>query len=333
MDCGVGNDTYAVDKIGDQAIESQAGQTHTGMQWVGTGTGTGWQLQPYTYTVIDAADTVNASIDYTLGGNLEHLTLTGTEDLAGTGNTLNNLISGNDGDNVLLGLDGYDSLEGGAGSDVLEGGADDDKLDGGTGADLMDGGLGNDIYTVDHVGDQVIETATLETWGGQGWDTVNASVSFTLSDHVEVLSLTGTDNIDGTGSAQDNWIIGNEGINLLAGGQGNDRYSVQTTGDTVIENADEGVDSVESSVDFTLGDNVENLGLIDGAISGTGNALDMCVGAELSFLSVTFLKSPRYAHRPPISLHLLWLGAPKVGVGGTANTGVSGTSGMMRCLR
>jgi VCBS repeat-containing protein len=281
MDGGVGNDTYIVDNAGDQVIESQAGQTTSGMQWVWTGAGTGWQLWPYSYTVIDAADTVNASISYTLGQNLENLTLTGTDNLDGIGNALNNLINGNDGNNTLLGLDGSDSLNGGAGTDVLVGGAGNDVLNGDAGADLMEGGLGHDTYTVDDSGDQVIETALLETWGGQGWDVVNSSVSYTLSDHVEVLMLTGTDNIDGAGSAQDNTLIGNAGINVLAGGQGNDSYIVQTTGDTVVESADEGIDSVESSVDFTLGENVENLSLIDTAVNGTGNALDNAIIGNL----------------------------------------------------
>ncbi|MDO8786561.1 MAG: calcium-binding protein [Sulfuritalea sp.] len=219
MDGGLGNDSYVVDDTGDQVIEALVGPTYAGTQWFWSGTR--WETRPYTYVVADAADTVKASIDYTLGANLENLTLTGTANLDGTGNALHNLINGNDGDNVLLGLDGYDSLQGGAGSDVLEG---DDALDGGTGADVMDGGLGYDTYTVDNASDQLIEGSVAETWwGGQGWDTANSSVSYTLPDNVESLVLTGTDNIDGSGSAQDNRIIGNEGINLLAGGQGGDR--------------------------------------------------------------------------------------------------------------
>jgi Ca2+-binding RTX toxin-like protein len=58
-------------------------------------------------------------VAYTLGSNLENLTLTGTGAINGTGNTLNNKITGNSANNILNGGAGNDTLTGGAGSDLF----------------------------------------------------------------------------------------------------------------------------------------------------------------------------------------------------------------------
>jgi len=116
----------------------------------------------------------------------------------------NDVLIGNGGNNVLTGLDGNDTLNGGGGADHLL------------------GGTGNDIYVVDNVGDIVDET------GGNGSDTVQSSISFSLGDPVhaigdiENLTLTGTANINATGNALDNVLIGNSGNNVLIGGAGAD---------------------------------------------------------------------------------------------------------------
>ncbi|MBK5264678.1 MAG: hypothetical protein JJE34_05500, partial [Alphaproteobacteria bacterium] len=62
--------------------------------------------------------------------------------------------------------------------------------------------------------------------------------------------------------------------NLLQGGVGDDIYVINNALDHVVEAASAGTDEVQSRVDFTLGDNVENLRLQGSAVSGTGNALD-----------------------------------------------------------
>jgi trimeric autotransporter adhesin len=231
MQGGLGNDTYVVDSTGDVVTENPE----------------------------DGSDTVQSGVTYTLGANVENLTLTGNAQINGTGNDLANLIIGNKGNNIL------------------DGGAGNDTLDGGLGNDMLMGGSGDDTYVVESTRDVVIENTN------EGTDTVQSSISYTLGANVENLTLTGTGAITSTGNDQDNNLIGNSGANILDGGfgsdtmqglAGSDTYMVDSTSDVVIENADEGTDTVQSSVTFTLGANVENLALTGAdAINGTGNEL------------------------------------------------------------
>ncbi|MEW6248926.1 MAG: calcium-binding protein [Nitrospirota bacterium] len=179
-----------------------------------------------------------------------------------------NLIAGTIGDDVLSGTPEDDIFAGLAGDDTISGGAGDDVLDGGAGADTLIGGQGQDTYLVDDAGDIVNEQP------GEGLDTVQSSVSNTLSANVEDLTLTGTANIDGTGNALANVLSGNSGANVLTGGAGNDTYVVGP-GDTVVELAGEGIDTVLSADTYALSANVENLTLTGAAsVDGTGNTLD-----------------------------------------------------------
>ncbi|MBI5780792.1 MAG: hypothetical protein HZA65_03875, partial [Rhodocyclales bacterium] len=200
----------------------------------------------------EGTDRVISTVSYVLRDNVENLTLTGTDAIDGTGNDLTNSIVGNGAANVLSGLGGNDSLTGGTaddtlyggsgndslnagdgndlldggegndnltagnGDDVLLGGAGADTLNGGAGADSMSGGLDNDTYYVDSVADSVVELA------GEGTDRVIATLSHTLGENVENLTLSGTDAIDGTGNDLANSLTGNTANNLLNGGDGND---------------------------------------------------------------------------------------------------------------
>jgi Ca2+-binding RTX toxin-like protein len=222
-------------------------------------------------------DTVQASISWTLGNNLENLTLTGGNALNGGGNALANTLSGNEAANVLSGGDGVDTLRGYGGNDTL---------DGGLGADKLAGGLGDDLYKVDDAGDLITENSN------EGTDTVQSSVSLTLASGLENLVLTGTAALNGSGNSLANLLTGNSAANVLSGGSGadtldggagadtllgglgNDTFVADNVGDVITENAGEGTDTVRTVLSWTLGANLENLTLTGGnAVNGTGNSL------------------------------------------------------------
>ncbi|MBR0554363.1 calcium-binding protein [Ciceribacter sp. L1K23] len=256
---GMGDDTFHVDNADDVVVEEP-----------GSGN-----------------DIVMASISYALTETVENLVLTGTADIAGTGNGRSNIITGNSGNNRLFGM---------AGNDTLHGGAGDDTLEGGIGGDRMVGGLGDDTFIVDDVRDVIEEEA------GEGTDTIRSSLSYVLDDNVENLVLTGSAGLSGTGNNLANVITGNGGHNRLSGGAGhdtllggagndsldggtgadrmdggtgNDTFYVDHTGDVVVEAANGGTDTVNASRSYALTGNVENLILTGaGNLSGIGNALD-----------------------------------------------------------
>ncbi|MBD2727165.1 hypothetical protein H6G96_12695 [Nostoc sp. FACHB-892] len=104
----------------------------------------------------EGSDRVQSSFSYKLDDNLENLILTGSADISGIGNALDNRIEGNVGNNFLVGGDGndqlfgygdYDILVGEAGNDTLVGGAGNDFLNGGSGSDKLFGGAGNNTLT------------------------------------------------------------------------------------------------------------------------------------------------------------------------------------------
>jgi ELWxxDGT repeat protein len=144
-----------------------------------------------------------------------------------TGTSASETINGTAEAEIIYGLDGNDTLYGGLGNDTLYGGAGNDWLDGGAGADVMIGGSGNDIYFVDNPQDTIIEEAN------GGTDTVISTISWQLGEHLENLTLTGSNAINGTGNSGNNVIIGNSAANVLSGGDGNDWLSGGAGNDTL----------------------------------------------------------------------------------------------------
>ncbi|HEY7690081.1 MAG TPA: calcium-binding protein, partial [Dongiaceae bacterium] len=230
-------------------------------------------------------DTVFSKISWTLGANLENLTLTDPAALNGNGNALVNVIVGNGSANFL---------SGGAGNDTLTGDGGNDTLDGGAGADAMNGGAGDDTYVIDDLdidgggadkGDSITDSG--------GIDTVRTFFAVDLAAQyagIEHAILMGGGAINASGSGTANLLVGNSGANrltglagndtlnggagrdTLAGGSGDDVYVVDNVLDVIVEAAGEGVDTVQSTVSHVLGDALERLELIGAAaVNGSGN--------------------------------------------------------------
>lgn len=234
---------------------------------------------------------VSSASTKTLLAYQQNLTLTGAAAINGTGNANNNIITGNAGINTLTGNDGNDTIFGGAGNDILIGGAGNDSLNGGIGNDQLKGGAGNDIYVVDSAGDTVTEKAN------EGIDTIISGINYDLSltPYLENITLTGTAS-NATGNMADNVLIGNASANRLSGGAGNDFldggagidaltgglgddvYVVDNGGDTVLEGASAGSDTVMAALTYSIntvaGANIENIGLTGSALGATGNGLN-----------------------------------------------------------
>ena len=117
MQGGQGNDVYVVDASGDRVIEARK----------------------------SGVDTVLSTATYSLGNNVEKLTLQGSAAIDGTGNGSANTLQGNKASNTLSGLGGNDLLQGVGGADNLLGGNGNDNLQGGAGNDTLTGGSGDDV--------------------------------------------------------------------------------------------------------------------------------------------------------------------------------------------
>jgi Ca2+-binding RTX toxin-like protein len=162
-------------------------------------------------------------------------------------------------------------------------------------ADNFDGRNGDDTYVVNNINDVVTERAV------EGFDTVRASVTYTLAPNVEALFLTGTGNINGTGDSLANELYGNSGDNILDGGAGNDTlaggvgadvlvggtgddiYSDVDAADQVIEQPGQGTDTVTTRLSsYALPANVERLVFIGtGDFVGNGSALTDTIDTRL----------------------------------------------------
>jgi Ca2+-binding RTX toxin-like protein/subtilisin-like proprotein convertase family protein len=266
---GIGDDGYFIDSAGDTIVENAN----------------------------EGTDVVISTVTYTLGANLEGLGLSGTGNINGTGNSLNNVVLGNTGNNILDGGTGNDLVDGDAGNDTLTGGSGNDTLTGGSGTNSLSGGTGNDLYIID-----LDTSATITEFANEGIDTVQSSLGINFGGaSLENLTLTGTANINGTGNASNNTMAGNSGNNNLSGldgndslsgsagndtlnggtgndtmtgGTGDDTYVVDSSLDVINEINNEGIDTVQSSVSFTLDSaNALNSLTLTGTanINGTGN--------------------------------------------------------------
>ena len=190
--------------------------------------------------------------------------------------------------NVLRGTGGADALNGTAANNVLYtlGGAD--TLRGLGGSDWLYGGSGDDTYLVDGATDLAVEAL------GQGSDRVLTTASYQLRAGSEVEQLAALDAaslapLRLTGNEFVNTLVGAAGADTLDGGlradrmtgnAGNDTYLVDDADDQVTEAGGGGIDTVLTSVSYTLsfGTAVEVLRAADAAalapldLTGNGGA-------------------------------------------------------------
>ena len=215
---GAGDDSYIVDNVGDVVNE----------------------------VANEGTDTVQSSISFTLGTEVENLNGAGTTGLTLTGNTLLNIINGT------------------SGGDVLEGGND-------AFVDTLAGGLGNDTYIIRNtVAVTAAQTDVITEVPNAGNDTALVVASaertaYALDNGVSIENVVASDvsstlRLDLTGNDLAQNIAGNNGVNILTGGGGadtltgfggNDTYNVSTS-TTVVNEADlGGTDTVNIVQDFT----------------------------------------------------------------------------------
>ncbi len=185
---GAGDDTYVLDNLSDTVAEA----------------------------VNEGVDTVLSPFTYTLGPNVERITLTGTSDINGTGNELDNLLTGNGGINRLDGKGGTDHLIGGLGNDILAGGTGNN--------DLLEGGAGFDTYSynagdgTDRIEDSDAHGQIIFNGGrllGGIRDPNDPLNTYTSLDDLTTYVLSGTDLIvNGVLTVNENFQSGQFGIQL-----------------------------------------------------------------------------------------------------------------------
>ncbi len=258
------------------------------------------------YAASPSGVNVNLLTGIGAGGDAAGDTYVGIEKV--TGSIAADTLTGNASDNTLEGGNGNDTLTGGDGNDVLIGGDNDDLfMVGGTTSflesDVSFGGNGNDTFRFSDA------SAFGDVFGGSGTDFLDATGMVNFNIAVDLLleryfdaapfDLEGIENVSGSQQADsiggdnsgnildgqagndtisglggNDRLIGGTGSDILLGGRNDDVY-VADRFDTIIEQGNEGTDTVQISDTFTLSANIENLTLTGTAsINGTGNASD-----------------------------------------------------------
>lgn len=144
---GTGDDVYEVAGAGDLLVEYAGGGT----------------------------DTVLSRVSYTLGANIENLTLvSGSGAVEAAGNDLDNLLRGNAADNVI---------RGGAGDDILVGSGGNDAIDGGAGTDTAVFSGNRSDYTIFNIANGQVQQIS----GPDGVDTLFSVERLAFDDGIYAL--------------------------------------------------------------------------------------------------------------------------------------------------
>jgi 2',3'-cyclic-nucleotide 2'-phosphodiesterase (5'-nucleotidase family) len=221
------------------------------------------------------------------------------------GNDNVNTYTGTNGQDIIAGLEGNDTLNGLDGDDIF-------RYTIGDGKDTVDGGAGNDTLNILGTADEEtlnvvfngtpvsliaggavtnVESVAADLRGGidtldYGATTADLTVNLNTGTASGFTAIANIENVTGgfgndilTGNFRNNTLRGGSGNDILdgglgedslIGGAGNDTYIVDNIDDTISDSF--GIDTVLSSINWTLGNNLENLTLAGNAnINGTGN--------------------------------------------------------------
>jgi len=295
---GTGNDVYIVDNAGDVVNEAPGEGVDVIRASVSYTLTAGSEVEQIVATNNAGISLTGNELNNTITGANGNDTISGLDgnDVLG-GGAGNDTIYGGEGDDRLNGGVGADTMAGGNGNDTytidnsgdtiveavgggndialtsvnytlgagvelerlaassdagltLTGNALDNRIDGAAGNDTLRGMDGNDTL-YGNAGDDSLQ-------GGNGADTMRGG--------------DGNDTLDG--GAGNDLLDGGVGADTMRGGAGDDVYIVDDAGDVVVENSGQGTDAVKTSVNFTLGSNLEQLiATSDAGLVLTGNAL------------------------------------------------------------
>lgn len=291
---GPGDDTFIVDHTGDVVIEYSGEGIDTIKSSI-TRTLSD-HVENLKLTGAAAINGTGNSLDNYLTGNVAANTL--------TGHAGNDTLDGGAGNDSLVGGTGNDTyLFGrGSGQDTI---LDNDSAAGNLDKIILAADIAPADVTVRRSGDHLLvsnsgatDTLTVQNWFASGGayrvEQIVFSGSQTIWDEAYILANTavggtsGNDLLKGTsgpdhlsglagndtlyGYEGDDTLDGGTGADSMIGGNGDDTYIVDNTSDKITETSTGGMDTVFSSVSFTLPSYVENLTLTgSNAINGTGN--------------------------------------------------------------
>jgi trimeric autotransporter adhesin len=287
------NDTL----VANASLDTLVGGTGANIDFVINSTFDVVQLQPSA-----GADTLSASITYSLPTNINTLILTGSAAIKGTANSGADTLTSNSALDTLVGGSGSDYFIVNNASDVVQdtsasavntiqsaftyalptdvnnliltgtaalaGIANNvvDTLTSNTGVDTLTGGTGNDTFILNNAADVVQDTTTTSS------NTVKAGFSYTLPTNINSLVLTGSGNLTGVANAGADTLTSNTGTDTLTGGAGNDTFIINATADVIQDTSTTATNSAQSSVNYTLATNVNSLTLTGtAALVGTAN--------------------------------------------------------------
>ncbi len=273
-----GNDTYVVDNAGDRVIE---------------------RANEGTDTVI-----LRGSF-HRLDANVENLITESTSNVVAYGNSSGNVIAGGAGNDIIIGGRGNDRLSGGSGRDYFlfeVGDGQDSIVDFTIGQDtILLRGYGIDSFddiralAQQRGSDTVITFATGQSLTLNGVQLTQLSASDFGLENANRQSLADVNGTDAPviGARFQNRLVGTGGsdfmtgtdrndffeaagdVDVMIGGRGDDHYSISSVLDRVIENANEGIDTVYLyETGYRLDANVENAVIgSNRGLSVTGNEL------------------------------------------------------------